>query len=151
MENKTKEFVELRGNIRKIPVCIDFDGTVVTHMFPYVGDDVPGAEEWLRKLVEEHNVGIILDTMRSGKHLIDAVRWFEDKEIPLMGVGTHPTQSTWTTSPKAYGEYSIDDRNVGTPLLYDSVSGRMMVDWEKVGPMLVERINRSAGASHTND
>lgn len=149
-QQRTKEFLELRGNdINRIPVCIDFDGTVVTHMFPYVGDDVPGAEDWLRRLVEKYNVGLILDTMRSGKHLADAVKWFEDRNIPLMGISKHPTQHTWTNSPKAYGEYSIDDRNVGTPLVYDPISGRMAVDWEKVGPMLVERINRVGGAKHT--
>jgi hypothetical protein len=44
-------------------ICIDFDGTCVTHEFPEVGKDI-GAVPVLRKLVEQgHN--LILFTMRS--------------------------------------------------------------------------------------
>ena len=44
-------------------ICIDFDGTCVTHDFPKVGKDI-GAIPVLKKLIENgHN--LILFTMRS--------------------------------------------------------------------------------------
>ena len=128
-------------------ICIDFDGTCVTHEFPKVGKDI-GAVPVLKKLVEAgHN--LILFTMRSdieevtsddygihkqaGEYLTDAVNWFIDNQIPLHGVNVNPTQHTWTKSPKAYGQLYIDDAALGCPLIYNpEISDRPFVDWAKV-------------------
>ena len=78
-------------------IVIDFDGTVVTHEFPKVGRDI-GADKVLKELVAAgHN--LILFTMRSdvtepyskspeivtksGNYLTYAIKWFEEREIPL--------------------------------------------------------------------
>ena len=132
-------------------ICIDFDGTCVTHEFPKVGKDI-GAVPVLKKLVAAgHN--LILFTMRSdieevtsndygihkqaGEYLTDAVNWFIDNYIPLHGVNVNPTQHTWTKSPKAYGQLYIDDAALGCPLLYNpEISDRPFVDWVKVEEML---------------
>ena len=132
-------------------ICIDFDGTCVTHEFPKVGKDI-GAVPVLKKLVEAgHN--LILFTMRSdieevtsndygihkqaGEYLTDAVNWFIDNHIPLHGVNVNPTQHTWTKSPKAYGQLYIDDAALGCPLIYNrEISDRPFVDWTKVEEML---------------
>ncbi|MBL4903373.1 MAG: hypothetical protein JKY62_12090, partial [Desulfocapsa sp.] len=45
-------------------ICIDFDGTVVDHRYPYVGDPVPLAVDWLQRFVEL-GAKLILFTMRS--------------------------------------------------------------------------------------
>lgn len=97
-------------------IALDFDGTCVDHRFPEVGPDVPGAAAGLRELYE-NGFRFILYTMRSGDKLDDAVAWFERNNIPLFGVQTHPTQDTWTTSPKCHADICIDDRNAGTPLV----------------------------------
>ena len=132
-------------------ICIDFDGTCVTHEFPRVGKDI-GAIPVLNKLTDAgHN--LILFTMRSdieevtsddygihkqaGEYLTDAVNWFIDNHIPLHGVNVNPTQHTWTKSPKAYGQLYIDDAALGCPLIYNSeISDRPFVDWAKVEEML---------------
>ena len=132
-------------------ICIDFDGTCVTHEFPKVGKDI-GAIPDLNKLADAgHN--LILFTMRSdieevtsddygihkqaGEYLTDAVNWFIDNHIPLHGVNVNPTQHTWTKSPKAYGQLYIDDAALGCPLIYNSeISDRPFVDWAKVEEML---------------
>ena len=31
-------------------ICIDFDGTIVDHKFPEIGQPVPGAIEWIKKM-----------------------------------------------------------------------------------------------------
>ena len=142
-------------------IIIDFDGTVVTHEYPAIGKSI-GAEPVLKELVAAgHN--LILFTMRSnigqvlllpsdgienvsGDFLNDAVKWFEENGIPLYGVQVNPTQHTWTTSPKAYGQIIIDDAALGCPLtnyfpnnslnVLDNI--RPFVNWTKAREKLVE-------------
>jgi len=129
-------------------ILIDFDGTCVSHEFPYIGADI-GAVPVLQDLVKAgHN--LILNTMRSdkenvraskfknisgksGKYLTAAVKWFKDNDIKLHGINTNPGQASWTSSPKAYGQLSIDDINLGTPLKFDTkICQRPFVDWVAV-------------------
>jgi hypothetical protein len=132
-------------------IVIDFDGTCVTHEFPKVGKDI-GAVPVLKKLVANGHK-LILFTMRSdienpestdcnihavgGKYLTDAINWFKDNEIPLFGININPNQTSWTKSPKAYGQLYIDDAGLGCPLLYNpKISDRPFVDWDKIEKML---------------
>jgi hypothetical protein len=118
-------------------IGIDFDGTCVTHSYPYIGKDI-GAIPVLRKLVEKGHK-LILFTMRSEKTLADAVRWFKENEIPLFGIQTNPTQVSWTKSPKAYCNLYIDDAGLGCPLKWDKdLSDREFVDWFSAEQMLVK-------------
>lgn len=121
-------------------IVIDFDGTVVPHKFPSIGDRDIGSIPVLKELVEQGHK-LILFTMRSdtdkGHFLSEAVRWFTDNNITLYGIQKNPTQSYWTTSPKAYGELIIDDAALGCPLVY-GVEDRPYVDWVKVRKYLVE-------------
>lgn len=132
-------------------IVIDFDGTCVTHEFPNVGKDI-GAEPILKKIIANgHN--LILFTMRSdlknptyrnqgrelppGDYLQDAVDWFSERDIKLHGIQRNPSQDSWTTSPKAYGQLIIDDAALGCPLIFDdNLSGRPFVDWEAVNDMM---------------
>lgn len=113
-------------------IIIDFDGTVVKHKFPMIGDDI-GAVPFLKKLVES-NHNLILFTMRYDEYLKDAISWFEKNEIPLYGIQSNPRQ-TWTTSPKAWGDLIIDDIALGCPLTSD-IEGNIFVDWVEVEKML---------------
>lgn len=118
-------------------IGIDFDGTCVTHSYPYIGKDI-GAIPVLRKLVEKGHK-LILFTMRSEKTLADAVRWFKENEIPLFGIQTNPTQVSWTKSPKAYCNLYIDDAGLGCPLKWDKdLSDREFVDWFSAEAMLLK-------------
>lgn len=117
-------------------ICVDFDGTCVTHEYPFIGKDI-GAVPVLKQLTEEGHK-LILFTMRDGKELQDAVNWFKDNEIPLYGVQRNPTQDSWTDSPKAYGQLYIDDAALGAPLKVDKkLSDRPFIDWEKVKGILL--------------
>jgi hypothetical protein len=130
-------------------ILIAFDGTVVEHDFPNIGQSV-GAEPVLRRLVDEGH-RLILFTMRSdvedpkatdptilnipGDYLTQAVKWFEERGIPLYGVNTNPTQHEWTSSPKAYGQFMIDDTAIGTPLVRPH-GRRPYVDWYAIELLL---------------
>lgn len=134
-------------------ICIDFDGTCVTHDYPDIGKDI-GAIPVLKELVEKGH-RLILFTMRSDrkkkkkvngqeviveeKVLTEAVQWFEDNGIPLYGIQKNPTQRFWTSSPKAYGHLYIDDAALGCPLVIGGLdSDRPYVDWARVRDMLTD-------------
>jgi hypothetical protein len=129
--------------IKKMVLNIDFDGTVVEHKYPDIGEDI-GAVPVLKKLVDSGHQ-LILFTMRDGKELNDAIEWFKMNDIPLYGIQTNPTQKEWTTSPKSYANLMIDDSAIGVPLKYPSrlvgdylVKGRPYVDWVEVEAILIK-------------
>jgi len=116
-------------------IVIDFDGTCVTHEYPRVGKEIGATPVLLQLVALEHR--LILFTMRSDDRLNQALKWFKERDIPLFGVQTHPEQSRWTNSPKAYGDLYIDDAAVGCPLIYP-IDAPPYVDWEKVKEILIE-------------
>ena len=119
-------------------IAIDFDGTCVTHEYPEIGRDL-GDTTTLETLVDNGHKLILL-TMRSGKTLEDAKHWFEERGIILYGVNENPSQKRWTESPKVYANLYIDDANLGTPLIKNSIaSDRPYVDWKLV---LIDLYNR---------
>jgi hypothetical protein len=119
-------------------IAVDYDGTCTTHAYPEIGKDI-GSIPVLKELVANgHN--LILFTMRSGKQLAEAEKWFADNEIELWASQRNPTQDNWTTSPKCYAQYYIDDAAVGCPLIEDAnISDRPFVDWIKMRELLVEK------------
>lgn len=123
---------------KNLYIAVDFDGTCVDHCYPDVGADVPMAVPVLKRLVGL-GAKLVLFTMRSGETLREAVKWFEGHGIELFGVNHNPTQGTWTESPKAYAHVYVDDAAFGCPLRDNPRSGgRPYVDWEAVGPKLIE-------------
>lgn len=142
----------MEKKITPITICVDFDGTCVTHDFPRIGKEI-GAAPILRELVANGHQ-LILFTMRSdivnpkgddnelhlesGNYLTEAIDWFKNNNIPLYGIQANPTQHTWTTSPKAYAQLYIDDAALGCPVILDvRLSQRPFVYWEKVKEILV--------------
>lgn len=126
-------------------ICVDFDGTIVDHRFPDIGEPVPQALETIRTLQEQGHK-IILFTMRSdgqevGDVLTEAVDFLKNNGIELYGINRNPTQDEWTASPKAYGEIYIDDAAYGCPLIHPALFIRPCVDWSK----LHERISNLKG------
>jgi hypothetical protein len=118
-------------------IAIDFDGTVVTHDYPEIGEDI-GAVPVLKELVKEGH-RLILNTMRSGEMLMCAVDWFSSNEIPLYGVNENPTQKSWTQSPKIYAQLYIDDAALGTPLVFPKNGKRPYVCWKRTRVELLIR------------
>ena len=116
-------------------IAIDFDGTCVTHDYPRIGKDINAIDVLKKLVVNGHK--LILNTMRSGKELDEAVNWFKENNIELFGINENPTQKRWTDSPKVYAHMYIDDAALGCPLKLDlSLSNRPFVDWEVVSRLL---------------
>lgn len=110
-------------------IAIDFDGTCVKHAYPKIGEDI-GAVPVLKEMVKNGHQ-LVLNTMRSGKLLDEAVQWFESNGIKLSGANHTPGQATWTQSPKVYAQLYIDDAALGCPTVMDD-NGRVYVDWKIV-------------------
>ena len=130
-----------------ISIAIDFDGTIVDHRFPDIGDPVPGAIHWMKEF-QELGATLYLWTMRSdgqengdGEVLTAAVEYCRKAGIEFVAVNDNPAQKSWTGSPKLYANLYIDDAAYGCPLRANPRSGgRPFVDWEIVGPAVAEMI-----------
>lgn len=125
-------------------ICIDFDGTCVSHEFPKVGKEI-GATPILKELVAKGHQ-LILWTMRSnvtdpesvdpaihtekGDFLTEAINWFKERDIPLYAINQNPDQMTWTASPKAFAHYYIDDKSIGIPLTDQGYVDWSTLKWE---------------------
>lgn len=125
-------------------IAVDFDGTLAQHRFPDIGEEVPWAFYWLKRLAG-HGVKFILWTMRSdgqevGNVLTEAVEFCRQRGIEFFGVNENPEQKEWTSSPKAYANIYVDDNAAGTPLIMDSGGIREMVDWYTLGPEIENKI-----------
>ncbi len=107
-------------------ICVDFDGTIVDHAYPDIGNQVPEAIYWLKRL-QMLGGRIILFTMRSDQEdgdplLREAVDYLRYNGIHLYGINRNPDQDDWTTSPKAYGHVYVDDAAIGCPLVHGELT-----------------------------
>lgn len=124
-------------------ICVDFDGTIVDHRYPLIGEPVPGAIQWM-KAFQERGVKLILWTMRCddgiyNTTLTEAVEYLQGQGVPLFGINGNPHQE-WSNSPKAYGHVYIDDAAIGCPLIQPEGFSRPCVDWSKVAPIVLSMI-----------
>lgn len=122
-------------SFRNAIIAVDFDGTVVTHEYPHMGEDA-GAVPVLKELTA-NGCRLILLTMRSGKLLDKAVAWFRERGIPLYAVNANPRQASWTDSPKVYADLYIDDNALGIPLRIVDGCSRPVADWVRIREQLV--------------
>ncbi len=122
-----------------LTIAVDFDGTIVTHEFPNIGRDI-GAMRWLHRFKDE-GAKVFLWTMRSGDFLTNAVDYCLAKGFEFDGHNSNPQQQNWTKSPKLFAHMYIDDAAVGCPLTLSDYTGeRPYVDWEIVGPEVMQRM-----------
>ena len=118
-------------------IAVDFDGTIVDHAYPEIGQPVPGAITWLKRY-QELGAKLILFTVRSNddtlRCLDDAVEYLNNRGINLFGVNENPDQYHFSSSPKVYANVYIDDAAFGCPCTYIEGFHRICVDWSIVGP-----------------
>lgn len=122
-------------------IAVDFDGTIVDHRYPDIGNPVPGAIKWMKEFLAS-GASLILWTMRSREELDAAVTYCRDQGVTFWGVNRNPGQHLWTDSPKVYAHVYIDDAAFGCPLLENPRSGgRPYVDWDQVGPKIMQSLS----------
>ncbi len=122
-------------------VALDFDGTLLTHVWPEVGKDI-GAFEWVVPLqVKYTELKYILWTVRGGKPLDDAVEYCNDRGLFFWGINRNPDQSTWSFSNKVYANCYVDDAAIGAPIIHGDEGTRPYINWNEMGPLLTCKVD----------
>jgi len=117
-------------------IALDVDDTLFTEKLYYTGEDL-GSEKTLRRLVAEGHK-LMLFTRREDKDLIDVLRWFKFKNIPLVAINSAPFDYLDDRNiRKPPFDILIDDKALGAPMR-KTVDDRWVINWTKVEEMLEE-------------
>jgi len=104
-------------------IAIDFDGTIVEHKFPMIGELKEDAKEIIQ-LLKKDGHQIIIWTCRTSqnvfKHvdgakptLFDVKDFLEANEIPFDTINHNIPSLGFQPAPKIYADFYIDDKNLG--------------------------------------
>ena len=97
-------------------IAIDFDGTIVEHRYPKIGDEIPFATDTLKMLIKDGHQ-LILWTVREGELLQEAVDWCHARGVDFWAVNKdYPEEEKEKNnhfSRKIKADMFIDDRNFG--------------------------------------
>ncbi len=97
-----------------LTIAVDFDGTIVEHTYPEIGDEMLFAFETLKALQKKGHK-LILWTYREGRYLTDAVEYCKKNGVVFYAVNrSYPEEELEEgISRKINADIFIDDRNVG--------------------------------------
>lgn len=99
-------------------IAVDFDGTIVEHKYPEIGEERLFATDTLKALIADHHK-LILWTVREGKLLDDAVNWCRERGVEFYAVNKDFPEERGKENNQSYSrklntiDLFIDDRNVG--------------------------------------
>ena len=118
-------------------IAVDFDGTIVEHKYPAIGEEIPFATDTLKMLIKDRHK-LILWSVREGKLLEEAVEWCRKRGVEFYAVNRDYPEETMQNnnhfSRKLKADYFIDDRNIGGlpdwGTIYQMVRDRST--WEEV-------------------
>jgi hypothetical protein len=114
-------------------IAVDFDGTIVEHRYPEIGEEVPFATDTLRMLIKEQH-RLILWSVREGQLLEDAVNWCKERGVEFYAVNKdYPEEKVEYNnhfSRKIKADIFIDDRNLGG-----------LPDWGQIYRMIHDHVN----------
>ena len=98
-------------------IAVDFDGTIVEHRYPKIGEEIPFAIDTLKMLIKDRHK-VILWTVREGKLLDEAVEWCRQRGVEFYAINRDYPEETDKNNPHFSRklntiDYFIDDRNIG--------------------------------------
>ena len=132
-------------------IAVDFDGTIVEHRYPAIGEEIPFAVDTLKMLQKDHH-RLILWTVREGRLLDEAVAWCHERGIDFYAVNRDYPEETTDNNPgftrKLKVDYFIDDRNIGGLPDWGTIY-RMVTRHKTWHDILVE--TEQAASLHTYD
>ena len=113
-------------------IAVDFDGTIVEHRYPEIGNELPFATETLKMLIADRHK-LILWSVREGKLLDDAVNWCRERGVEFYAVNKDYPEERGTENNNFYSrklkaDLFIDDRNIGG-----------LPDWGTIYRMITQR------------
>jgi len=115
-----------------VVIAIDFDGTIVQHRYPAIGEELPFAIETLKRLQKEGHK-LILWSVREGRLLEEAVSFCRERGLEFYAVNRdYPEEEKERNnhfSRKLKADLFIDDRNLGGlpdwDTIYDMVTNKL--------------------------
>ncbi|MCI1646796.1 MAG: hypothetical protein LKI39_11750 [Bacteroides sp.] len=116
-------------------IAVDFDGTIVEHRYPKIGEEIPFATQTLRMLIAEKHQ-LILWTVREGDLLKEALDWCKERGVEFYAANRDYPEELETHkgfSRKVKADIFIDDRNLGG-----------LPDWGTIYRMINERLSFEA-------
>lgn len=98
-------------------IAVDFDGTIVEHKYPKIGEEIPFATQTLQMLIKDGH-RLILWSVREGALLQEAVDWCHQRGVDFWAVNRdYPEENGADSnnhfSRKLKADLFIDDRNIG--------------------------------------
>ncbi len=97
-------------------IAVDFDGTIVKHRYPDIGEEIPFAVDTLKALQQRHHK-LILWSVREGELLDEAVEWCRKRGLEFYAINRDYPEETTDNNPhfsrKLKVDVFIDDRNLG--------------------------------------
>ena len=96
-------------------IAVDFDGTIVEHRYPRIGEEIPFAIDTM-KILQQEKHRIKLWSVRVGTLLEEAVEWCKARGLEFYAVNKdYPEEqkSHQGFSRKLKADLFIDDRNLG--------------------------------------
>ncbi|MEN7548590.1 hydrolase [Rapidithrix thailandica] len=110
-------------------IAVDFDGTIVEHRYPEIGNAKPLAFDVLKELQKQGHQ-LILWTYRDGAELDEAVEFCRKRGLEFYAINhSRPNEDfDQLVSRKIYADVYIDDRNIGG-----------FIGWEKIRELLLDK------------
>jgi hypothetical protein len=95
-------------------IAVDFDGTIVDHRYPEIGEEMLFAFDTLKALQKQGH-DLILWTFRAGKELKEAVDYCKKNGLEFYAVNASYPEEKFdnSISRKVDADLFIDDRNIG--------------------------------------
>ena len=113
-------------------IAVDFDGTIVEHKYPNIGEELPFAIDTLKMLQKNHH-RVILWTVREGQLLTDAVEFCSKRGLEFYAVNSDSRTGSLFEKPqtrKLRADVYIDDRNIGGipdwGTIYETITGMQL-------------------------
>ena len=101
---------------RNMTIAVDFDGTIVEHRYPEIGNEIIFATDTLKMLINDGH-RLILWSVREGELLDEAVEWCRQRGVEFYAVNKdfpeEDVEKNEQYSRKLRVDLFIDDRNVG--------------------------------------
>ncbi len=113
-------------------IAVDFDGTIVEHTYPEIGDEMLFAFATLKELKKKGH-RLILWTYREGEYLQNAVDYCAKNGVEFYAINENYPGETLegNYSRKLLADLFIDDRNIGGFLGWDTVWQMLHPDGEE--------------------
>lgn len=121
-------------------IAVDFDGTIVEHKYPAIGDEIPFAFDTIKQLIADGHQ-LILWTYRAGAELQEAVDYCKQHGVSFYAVNKNYPEEVFSDkiSRKILADIYIDDRNFGGlpdwGLMYAGISGTEVQATTTISPL----------------